>query len=33
MTSPVVDEQGRLVGLVGHAGVLAALSHRQDGDA
>jgi CBS domain-containing protein len=30
---PVVDEQGQLVGLVGRAGVLAALSHRQDGDA
>jgi CBS domain-containing protein len=29
---PVVDEQGWLVGLVGRAGVLAALSHRQDRD-
>jgi CBS domain-containing protein len=24
---PVVDEQGRLIGLLGRAGVLAALSH------
>ncbi|HEY3229456.1 MAG TPA: DUF190 domain-containing protein [Roseiflexaceae bacterium] len=27
---PVVDEQGRLVGLVGRAGVLAALSHQHN---
>jgi CBS domain-containing protein len=30
---PVVDANGRLVGLVGRAGVLAALSHQQDREA